>query len=111
MESTIVMRSVSALKCYENNPRHNENAVKKVAESIKEFGFLVPIVIDTNDVIIAGETRLKASKLLQLDKVPCIIADELTEEQKTALSTTVKDSTSADHGITIELIQKNGCLG
>lgn len=50
MESTIVMRSVSALKCYENNPRHNENAVEKVAESIKEFGFLVPIVIDTNDV-------------------------------------------------------------
>lgn len=81
MESTIVMRSVSALKCYENNPRHNENAVEKVAESIKEFGFLVPIVIDTNDVIIAGETRLKASKLLQLDKVPCIIADELTDEQ------------------------------
>lgn len=60
MESTIVMRSVSALKCYENNPRHNENAVEKVAESIKEFSFLVPIVIDTNDVIIAGETRLKA---------------------------------------------------
>ena len=59
MESTIVMRSVSALKCYENNPRHNENAVEKVAESIKEFGFLVPIV----------------------DKVPCIIADELTDEQ------------------------------
>ncbi len=55
--------------------------LKKVAESIKEFGFLVPIVIDTNDVIIAGETRLKASKLLQLDKVPCIIADELTDEQ------------------------------
>ena len=55
--------------------------VEKVAESIKEFGFLVPIVIDTNDVIIAGETRLKASKLLQLDKVPCIIADELTDEQ------------------------------
>ena len=81
MESTIVMRSVSALKCYENNPRHNENAVEKVAESIKEFGFLVPIVIDTNDVIIAGETRLKASKLLQLDKVPCIIADKLTDEQ------------------------------
>lgn len=54
MESTIVMRSVSALKCYENNPRHNENAVEKVAESIKEFGFLVPIVIDTNDVIIAA---------------------------------------------------------
>ena len=81
MESTIVMRSVSALKCHENNPRHNENAVEKVAESIKEFGFLVPIVIDTNDVIIAGETRLKASKLLQLDKVPCIIADELTDEQ------------------------------
>ena len=81
MESTIVMRSVSALKCYENNQRHNENAVEKVAESIKEFGFLVPIVIDTNDVIIAGETRLKASKLLQLDKVPCIIADKLTDEQ------------------------------
>ncbi len=46
----------------------------------------MPIVIDTNDVIIAGETRLKASKLLQLDKVPCIIADELTDEQIKSIS-------------------------
>ena len=81
MKSKIVTRKVEVLKCYENNPRNNENAVEKVAESIKQFGFLVPIVIDTNNTIVAGETRLKASKLLDLQEIPCIVADELSEEQ------------------------------
>lgn len=69
------------LKPYENNPRHNEAAINVVAESIKEFGFKVPIVIDEEFVIVTGHTRLKAAIKLGLDKVPCIMADDLTEEQ------------------------------
>lgn len=72
---------LSELKPYENNPRINENAVDKVAESIKQFGFKVPIVIDKNNVIVAGHTRFLASKKLNLETVPVIIADDLTDEQ------------------------------
>lgn len=77
----IIMKATSELVPYENNPRHNEDAVQYVAESIKEFGFKVPIVIDRNNVVIAGHTRLKAAEDLGLDNVPCIVADDLTEEQ------------------------------
>ena len=66
---------------YENNPRKNDNAVDAVAASIREFGFKVPIVIDSEGVIVAGHTRYKAAKRLKLKTVPCIVADDLTEEQ------------------------------
>lgn len=66
---------------YENNPRLNDGAVDAVAASIKEFGFQVPIVIDKRNVIVAGHTRLKAAEKLGLSEVPCIRADELTDEQ------------------------------
>lgn len=69
------------LKLYENNPRKNDKAVDYVANSIKEFGFKNPIIIDKNNVIVAGHTRYKASKKLKLKEVPCIIADDLTDEQ------------------------------
>ena len=81
VQMKIVDRKINELIPYENNPRLNDEAVDYVANSIKEFGFKVPIVIDTNNVIVAGHTRLKASKKLGLDKVPCIVADDLTEEQ------------------------------
>lgn len=68
------------IKPYENNPRINDEAVKYVANSIKEFGFKVPIVVDKNNVIVAGHTRLKAAKSLGLDSVPIIRADDLTED-------------------------------
>lgn len=77
----IQYRSITDLIPYEKNPRKNDEAVKYVAESIKEFGFKVPIVIDSDGVVIAGHTRLKAAKKLKLKEVPCIIADDLTEEQ------------------------------
>lgn len=77
----IVMKQIIELKEYENNPRNNEAAVDAVAKSIEEFGFKVPIVITSEHVIIAGHTRLKASKKLGLTEVPCIIADDLTDEQ------------------------------
>lgn len=72
---------IAKLKEYANNPRCNEKAVEKVAASIKEFGFLVPIVIDTDNVIVCGHTRVKAARLLGLHTVPCVVADELTPEQ------------------------------
>ena len=74
-------KQLDEIKPYENNPRHNDNAVDAVAASIREFGFKVPLVIDRDGVIVAGHTRLKAAKKLGLDKVPCIIADDLTDEQ------------------------------
>lgn len=72
---------IGTLVPYDNNPRHNDEAVEFVANSIKEFGFKVPIVIDRNNVIVTGHTRLKAAKLLGLKKLPCIVADDLTDEQ------------------------------
>lgn len=66
---------------YANNPRNNDAAVDAVAASIKEFGFKVPIVIDAGKVIVAGHTRLQAAKKLKMDVVPCIMADDLTEQQ------------------------------
>ena len=77
----IVKMKVSELIPYINNPRNNENAVDKVASSIKEFGFKVPIVIDKNNVIVNGHTRLLASKKLGLEEVPVIIADDLSDAQ------------------------------
>lgn len=66
---------------YENNPRNNEAAVDYVANSIKEFGFQVPIVIDKDNVIVAGHTRYKAAQKLELKEVPVVIAEDLTPEQ------------------------------
>lgn len=77
----IVEKELSWLKPYANNPRDNESAVEPVAKSIKEFGFKVPIVATSDGEIINGHTRFKASKLLGLEKVPVIIADDLTDEQ------------------------------
>lgn len=77
----ILDMNIKDLKPYEKNPRKNENAVEYVANSIKEFGFKVPIVVDKNNVIVAGHTRYKAAKKLGLKEVPVIVADDLTEEQ------------------------------
>lgn len=77
----IIYKKIEELKPYKNNPRKNDEAVPYVAESIKQFGFKVPIIIDKNNEIIAGHTRYKASIELKLKEVPCIIADDLTEEQ------------------------------
>ena len=80
----IVYKKLSEITPYENNPRKNDEAVEKVANSIKEFGFKVPLVINSGGVLITGHTRYKASQLLGLNEVPCIIADDLTEEQQKA---------------------------
>ena len=77
----IVNKNVDDLIPYVNNPRKNDAAVDAVASSIKNFGFKVPIIVDSEDEIVAGHTRLKAAKKLGLEEVPCIIADDLTPEQ------------------------------
>lgn len=77
----IVNKKVSELVPYERNPRKNDEAVQYVANSIREFGFKVPIVIDKENTIVAGHTRLKAAILLGMEQIPCIVADDLSEEQ------------------------------
>lgn len=72
---------VTDLVPYENNPRKNDGAVDAVAASIREFGFKVPIIVDKNNVIVCGHTRLKGAEKLGLKTVPVIRADDLTEEQ------------------------------
>ena len=66
---------------YDNNPRFNAGAVDKVAESIKEFGFKVPIIVDSKNVIVTGHTRLMAANKLGMEEVPVIVADDLTDGQ------------------------------
>lgn len=77
----IIDKKIGEIKPYEKNPRKNDNAVDAVASSISQFGFKNPIVIDGNNVIICGHTRYKAAQKLGLDVVPCVVADDLTEEQ------------------------------
>ena len=72
---------VEKLIPYANNPRNNDEAVDKVAASIHEFGFKVPVVVDSENVIVCGHTRVKAAKKLGLATVPCVVADDLTDAQ------------------------------
>lgn len=78
---TIEYVPVDTLEEYYNNPRHNDSAVDMVAASIRDFGFKVPIIIDENNVIVAGHTRLKAAKKLGMTEVPVSKASDLTPEQ------------------------------
>lgn len=80
MKETVMM-PIKSVKPYPGNPRHNKDAVDKVAASLKEFGFRQPIVVDKDNVIIVGHTRLLAAKKLKMSKVPVLVADDLTEEQ------------------------------
>lgn len=68
--------NIADLIPYENNPRRNDEAVGAVAKSIEQFGFKVPIVIDKENIIVAGHTRYKAALQLGIEKIPCIVADD-----------------------------------
>ena len=89
----IIEKDINELVPYENNARINDKAVDVVANSIKEFGFRNPCIIDKNNVLVAGHTRVLACKKLGITKVPCIIADDLTEEQIKAFR--IADNSSA----------------
>ena len=77
----IIELPLKALKPYKRNPRRNDKAVEYVANSIRQFGFKVPIVIDENYEIVCGHTRWKAAKVIGMESVPCIMADDLNEDQ------------------------------
>lgn len=76
-----VNMDINAIKPYDNNPRRNEKAVDAVANSIKQFGFRNPIIVDKNNVIISGHTRRLAALKLGLKEVPVIVGKDLTEAQ------------------------------
>lgn len=79
---TVKNVKLTELRPYENNPRRvSEEAINAVVNSIREFGFKVPVIIDKDKVIVAGHTRVLAAQRLKLAEVPCIVADDLTPEQ------------------------------
>lgn len=80
-EMKIVYKRLDELRAYENNPRNNDNAVAAVAKSLEKFGWKQPIVIDAAGVIIAGHTRARAAEILGMQTAPCVVADDLTEDE------------------------------
>lgn len=84
LRNKITLMALSDITPYENNPRNNEEAVEKVANSIKEFGFNQPIVVDRDNVIIVGHTRYLAAQELGLTEAPVIVAGNLSDEQARA---------------------------
>lgn len=81
MAQKIEYVALNLIKPYEKNPRRNEKAVRAVRNSIRQFGFRNPIILDRDNVIIAGHTRFLAAHDLYMETVPCVYADDLTEEQ------------------------------
>ena len=82
----IEYKELKALTPYEKNTKkHDKTQINNVAESIKQYGFVQPIVVDKNDVIVIGHCRYEAAKKLKLETVPCVCVDELTDEQVKAL--------------------------
>ena len=77
----IVYKDINDIQMYDNNPRKNSDAVQYVMNSINNFGFKVPIIIDKNNMIVCGHTRYKAARRLKMATVPCIMADDLDEDQ------------------------------
>ena len=85
MAQKIELWNIERLQPYEKNARvHSKEQVGQIAASIVEFGFLNPILVDSNDGIVAGHGRLSAAKELALDEVPVVVLDHLTESQKKA---------------------------
>ena len=81
MSMKIIEMDISEVIPYANNPRDNSKAIDAVAASIREFGFKVPVVIDRNNILITGHTRLEAARKLGIQKIPAIRAADLTEAQ------------------------------
>ena len=90
----IKMVKIDDIVPYENNPRHNADAIEPVKESIRQFGFKVPMILDKENVIVAGHTRYEAAKALGMTEVPVIYADDLSEEQVRAFR--IADNKTAD---------------
>lgn len=82
VKKEMVVVDMSDLKPFNGNPRHNNDSAKMVAESIKKYGYINPIVVDENNVILAGNTRFKALKLLNITEVEVLKVYGLTDQQK-----------------------------
>ena len=93
----IQMVKVEDIIPYENNPRHNEAAVEPVKESIKAYGFRVPMILDKENIIVAGHTRYEAAQALGMDEVPVLYVDDLTEDQVRAYR--IADNKTSDFSI------------
>lgn len=81
MKREIQYMQIEEIKPYKYNPRKNEKAIQIVSESIKEFGFIIPVIVDTNNELVCGHTRIEASKLLGIKEIPAIKVEDLTPEQ------------------------------
>lgn len=77
-------RDITELKNYEFNPRDNGPAIESVANSIRTFGFLIPVVVDQNDILVAGHTRVAAATLLGMHEVPVVQVGHLSEDEVNA---------------------------
>lgn len=80
-EWNVVWKDPNELTPYEKNARKNDATVPYLVNSIKRFGFRVPIVIDAKGIVVCGHTRLKAALNLGMEKVPCVVADDLTDAE------------------------------
>ena len=88
---------IDKVKPYDKNPRNNDDAVEATANSIREFGWQQPIVVDTDGIVIVGHTRLKAAKKLKLDQVPVTVAENLTESKVKAYR--IADNKTSDYAV------------
>lgn len=89
--------NINDVKPYPNNPRDNSKSVDKVANSISQYGFQQPIVVDKDMVVIVGHTRLKAAEKLGLKEVPVVVASNLSDEQVKAYR--IADNKVSDYSI------------
>ena len=108
MKEQIIYKKVSELKNNTRNPRKNDGAVDSVAKSIEKYGFRNPLIIDENNVVWCGNTRLKASRKLGLDEVPCIVVKDLNEQQMTELAlldNKTNEIASYDYDMLEEILQ------
>ena len=81
----LTYRAINTLTPYSNNSRtHTNKQIKQIADSIEEFGFTNPILVDENDGVIAGHGRIEAAKMLNIEEVPTITLENLSDEQKAA---------------------------
>lgn len=91
----VIYKPINSIIPYDKNPRINDDAIEKVVQSINEFGFRVPIILDSAGIIIAGHTRYKAASILKMDEVPCIEIGDLTPEQIQAFR--IADNKTAEY--------------
>lgn len=93
----VVQKNLSEIIPYDKNAKkHDKKQIDNVAESIRQYGFVQPIVIDHDGVIVIGHCRALAAKKLGMETVPCVCVDDLTPEQVKALRLVDNKSNESD---------------